>query len=126
MHAAALGKYSSSMQQASLGGSHFVDRAASILDNESAFKMLSRWALTTISVLDACVLLCTAYMQGRLCTLMYVWRCSCEYTSLSLGAHKIVQSIGKSGHSAPAEMVRLVPMQGHKPRQQRCLVATLF
>ena len=53
MCGAALGKYSSSMQQASLGGSPFVDRAASILDNESAFKMLSRWALTTIPVLEA-------------------------------------------------------------------------
>lgn len=41
---AALGKYSASMQQASLGGSEFVERATNILNNESAFKMLSRSA----------------------------------------------------------------------------------
>jgi len=52
---AALGKYSSSMQQASLGGSHFAERAANILDDESAFKMLSRSFLCSITFLQACM-----------------------------------------------------------------------
>ncbi len=46
---AALGKYSAAMQQASLGGSEFVERASNVLDNESAFKMLSRSASSTCS-----------------------------------------------------------------------------
>ena len=50
---AALGKYSSSMQQASLGGSHFAERAANILDDEPAFKMLSRSVLCLMTFFRA-------------------------------------------------------------------------
>lgn len=76
---AALGKYSSSMQQASLGGSHFVERAVNILDNATAFKMLSR------SVMNPCTGTPTPICSFSLCRQIAFAECSCGWPGVCMG-----------------------------------------